>query len=1119
MKNPFVSRPSFWIMLSLIFVTGVAFSFKYFSKAFSIVNVNITIDRQEALRKAQSLAEKSNWGPEGFRQAASFSVENETKNFIELEGGGKGALNKIIEEQYYSLYTWDIRHFKEGEVNETLIKFTPDGKPYGFTENIAENAPGPALSVQAAREHAARIVTNEWHVDLTRYNLVESSQEKQPNGRIDHTFVYERKDMKVGEASYRRKLIITGDKLTENTLFIKVPEAFTRRYENMRSTNNTIANTASIFMILLYIFGGCIFGLLWLMRRRYVLWGWPMAWASFIALLQSINTINQIPLLWMKYDTALEKSTFMLQLLLLVIGQFAFFSGLLTLIFAVAESLSRRAFGHQPQFWKLWSQDAIASYATLGRTIGGYLILGFDFAFVIAVYLLGLKYFNWWTPSSTLIDPNILATYMPWFSSLVHSLNAGFMEECLFRAIPLSCAALIGEKRGNRRIWIVLAFIVQAIIFSAAHANYPAQPAYARLVELLIPSSVFAIIFLAFGLLPAIISHFTFNVVWFSLPLFVSSAPGIWIDQLLVILFTLTPLWVVLIGRLRKGKWIRLPEYLYNTAWKAPEPITKQYEPSKERPLTHPTPHPYKQTILIACALFGLILWIWVTPFKQDGLPLKIDARTARIYADKLLQTKHITLSPSWQRFVVVDAQLDAQHRFVWQTAGKDAYKQLIGSYLNPAVWKMRCAQFDTDIIEAAEEFNIYLDGTGKQVRFEHQLPESRPGKYLSEKQARAVALDVIKQEYNLDSAILKEVSAVSSKKPERLDWVFTFKNPTAYPQQTITEPARGEAHIIVEISGDEVVDHFRYVFVPEEWQRTDKQRQTILTIIQSLCTFLLAIFLVFGGINALRMLIAHQLAMNIFIFFFFLLIGKSCIQFFNIKQMFIASFSTSEPYGYQFWELIGQLIIQVLIKAGILAFLTNFVCQSHFHLPRLPDRWQTLINGAGVGTIIAALSQYAEQLIPATKPLWADYNHAAAYFPSVSFALITITTFISTTILLYLIFYAFDVLTTGWTHNRLFCWLLAIITGILLQGALGIEHIISWLIGGTLFGLVLLALYRFVICFNRAIIPSIVGTYVIFNTIQQGLFNAWPGALTGMTVTCCLIILSAVWWTCYLKD
>ena len=72
---------------------------------------------------------------------------------------------------------------------------------------------------------------------------------------------------------------------------------------------------------------------------------------------------------------------------------------------------------------------------------------------------------------------------------------------------------------------------MQAIVFGSGHAPYPNQPAFARPVELILPSIGFGLLYVYFGLLPGIILHFTFDVVWFALPIFLASAPGIWFDR------------------------------------------------------------------------------------------------------------------------------------------------------------------------------------------------------------------------------------------------------------------------------------------------------------------------------------------------------------------------------------------------------------------------------------------------------------------------------------------------------------------------------------------------------------------------------------------------------------
>jgi len=97
------------------------------------------------------------------------------------------------------------------------------------------------------------------------------------------------------------------------------------------------------------------------------------------------------------------------------------------------------------------------------------------------------------------LRPNVIANYFPWLSSLAISLQAGFWEECLFRAIPLASAALLGQRFGGKKWWILGALVLQALIFGGGHANYPAQPAYARLVELILPAIGFGVLYLLFA--------------------------------------------------------------------------------------------------------------------------------------------------------------------------------------------------------------------------------------------------------------------------------------------------------------------------------------------------------------------------------------------------------------------------------------------------------------------------------------------------------------------------------------------------------------------------------------------------------------------------------------------
>ena len=265
-------KPLFWVAFFIVSGLFLAFAVLNFPHAFPLINLDLRMDRQAALDQARTLAEERGWGPGDFRQAASFDVDRRTQAFVELDHGGKDAFAAMMRDDHYQAYRWHVRHFQEGETTETLVRFTPAGAPYGFRERLPEDEPGESVTPEEAREIAERAATADWGVDLGRFDLVEEAQEVRPGGRTDHTLVYERPDVQLEEGRYRLRLVVSGDRFTELSHFVKIPESFERRYEGMRSANNAIATGSGIAMVVLYIMGGCIVGLFFLLRDRWMLW-------------------------------------------------------------------------------------------------------------------------------------------------------------------------------------------------------------------------------------------------------------------------------------------------------------------------------------------------------------------------------------------------------------------------------------------------------------------------------------------------------------------------------------------------------------------------------------------------------------------------------------------------------------------------------------------------------------------------------------------------------------------------------------------------------------------------------------------------------------------------------
>lgn len=1063
------------------------------------------MDLAQALEKARLMVNERNWGPADFKQAAAFTADEQTKNFIELEGGGKDVLSAILKEGYYNAYTWHVRHFKQYDANETSIYFTPDGKPYGFIQTLAEEIPGPALTEQEARQKIEIAAHTQWNTDFSAYKLAEHAQETKPNGRVDHTFVYENMHKKVGAAPYQLKLKLSGDIFTEHTLSIKVPESFKRNYENMRSSNDTLAGLASIFSIILYGLLGCIIGLFILMRKRAVLWFPAFVCSFIIALFLALTRISELPHTWMYYDTAIGTSTIYLEIIISLLRNLATTTLLYGIVFATAEGLTRLAFGNHIQLWRSWTTQAASSVQIVGRTIGGYLIIGFYLAFVTATYYFASKYLGWWSPSSTLFDPNILATYAPWIGAIGQSLAAGFMEECLFRAVPLAGAALLGKKWNRPRLFLTIGFIVQVCLFSAAHANYPAQPFYARFLELIIPSCIFGGIYLLFGLLPSIISHVVYDIVWFALPIFLASSKIMLTNQLLVIICALVPLLIVIYALLRNKKWHSLEQFFYNYTYQASHPVSHKESIIEKSIIITKKP----QYSLFGCiGAIGLLLWLWFTPFKHDALSTNLTAAQAYKKAQEIVQLP----KTEWQSFTHIYSNLGASDRFIWREQ-QHLYQTLLKDYIAPAQWIIRFAQFGKDLVRNEEEYTVYLDPDGTVNRITHQLPESQEGATLTEQEARIIAQQLLQSHYKLKPAEVEEISAISRKKPHRLDWAFTFKDNTAYPTQNKNND--GQARIDIHISGNKIHDHYRHIFMPEKWQRQDRDDQTVLDLLTSLCKFILSSLSIILCLYAVRAWIHHQFPTRLFFFFLLLLIGKSSIQIINLLPTYTATFKTSEPF-------INQLVI-LLLYIALLSFGSGlfyaipaaYLAKIKFYYQAKSTFGRRLLTGICTGILYAGFYAFCVYYAPHRMPLWPDYASAHAHLSFLSVALILLTKYISNVVVFYGIFKAFDLCTNLYAQKGMLLALTSsILFGIALHGAIGITHITSWLIIGCALGILLYALYLLAIRFDRSVIPIFTATIILLEASQQACFNAFPGAVMGAILTFIILAALSTWWS-----
>jgi hypothetical protein len=1109
MKSIFY-KPIFWVAFFAASLASALLTIHYFPQAHSIINVPITMDRQEAIAQATRVVQQHALQPADGHTATNFQTDYLVQFFVELEAGGKDAFIEMIDKNLYQPYTWQVRFFKEHMPEEAIISFTPEGKLYEFQQKFSENAPGAQLTSQQAQIIAEQGAI-EWTVDLSVYKLIETSKETVPSGRIDHTFVYQRPDVKIGEGFYRLRIKVAGDKLSELSYFVQVPESFIRKYTEMRSANDTIAYYAKIVLMLLYFLGGCIFALLFLIRRRYVLWRAPIIWGIIFVLLMIGSGLNQIPLAWMQYDTAISSNGYLLQYIMSIIINSFMYGLFFTIIFAAAESLTRAAFGNQIQLWNIWNNGVANSYQVIGRTLGAYLLVPLDLLFATIFYLVMSNYFGWWNPSSSLFDPNILATQLPWFDAISQSVRAGFWEECMFRAIPLSAAALLGTRFGKRNWWIGGALILQAIVFGAGHANYPAQPAIARVIELFLPSLIWGGLYLAFGLLLVIVMHILYDLLLFSLPLFLATGYHAHAYQGIIIFCSLIPIWIILLRRLQTGSFISLPAWAFNRAWQAPDEMPVDAPQSQPQIVTHLGSQ--IKIGVIAAGILGLGTWYFATPHTQQAAPMEVDRTTALHIAQKTFAQSGIDQKKPWNALPTAFTTFENnpnntyQHRFIWQQGKSPLYQKLLGTYLKAPYWRIRFAQFEGSSINRAEEIAIDVNNQANTFHIMHHLPEAQAGKELTEQEARMIAHAELKNKFGLEAEELKELSAVATKRPGRMDWTFTFANENASPL------SQGQLRIGIEISGNQLTDYSQYVHVPEEWLRQEKNNENMRTIIMLICLALIYLLFCAGSFFAALGWTNNLLLGKSFLIFFGAIFILEFFDLFNGYTNTIATtFNTSQPFQDQFIRTFGSLAFKAFLATALYALLIAYI--NRFKIPTRLAR--TGFNGAlglSIGIFFASMQALLLSLIPSQKPVWANYSSMLLWSPLLGSISHTIINFITLTLLGLLLFVIIDSLTRhGRTRITAACSIF-LIFGLAISGIQFADNPQLFITFGILTGTICFGAYYLIMRLDPAVIPLAVAGYMSLHLAQECMYQALPSATFSSAISIGLVLILSWWW------
>jgi hypothetical protein len=414
----------------------------------------------------------------------------------------------------------------------------------------------------------------------------------------------------------------------------------------------------------------------------------------------------------------------------------------------------------------------------------------------------------------------------------------------------------------------------------------------------------------------------------------------------------------------------------------------------------------------------------------------------------------------------------------------------------------VRFARFEGNVASRAEEYFVYIE-QGEVVRYRHKLPETAAGDSLSEDAARKIVHDFILKNYKTDPGKLKEVTAAPSTLPNRRDWTFEYADTTNY------KLTAGEPQIAVTIAGNKVVDAYKKIHVPEQWERDEKSRNNSRQIIKIVCIITYVLLFITGLILAIVFWSKGKFSLSVFLPALVLLIMVFVLSFINSWPKLLAQMNTALPLSNQKTTFIISGFISALlafVPALILGFIKN---QKENQSEK--GNILTIISGFSIGVILSTISVLIMKIFgPSLQPFWAEYGAFADSIPIISAGLTAVQGLFMKSAILLFIFWLADKVSGNWTKNKALAAIIIIAFGLILSGT-NISGISFWLISGLVLGIIYLMIYLFILQTDFFLIVLVVAGNIILGLMKNIILQAYPAAIPENIIAVLLTLILAI--------
>jgi membrane protease YdiL (CAAX protease family) len=896
-------------------IAGGLFAHKYYFRAFPEASVNFKVSRGEALTHAKEFLATEGQSAASYQSAIVFNVDDNAKTYLERETGLEQA-NRLMSSEL-NIWYWDVRFFKPQQEEEFHVRVSPAGQVVGYKHHVEEARPGATLERAKAQYAAENFLESKLGIK-SGWDLLpeEINSVKRPN-RLDWSFTWEKHGFRAKDAPYRLNVVLQGDQIGNSEEYLKVPEAWERSYEQLRSTNLLYNQIAIIPYILLM--GSALWLGISLWRKGQADWMGAIKLGVLVAAVYFFMQLNEWQSTRANYDTHVSYGSFVALHILLSILTAIGTALTVTMVLPGAEPLYRATQPDRLRLSKAFTLRGLQSKEFFLAAVVGLSLAAAHIGFIVAFYMFGSKVGVWAPQDINYSDA--VNTSFPWIAGVAIGLLASTSEEFLFRLFAIPFVGRLTKSR-------VLAIILPAFSWSFLHSAYPQEPGYTRGIEVGIIGIVAGIVMLNWGILATLIWHYTVDASLVGLLLVRSNSMYFKISGVIVGAAALTPLIFSGVAYLRRGQFAPVDDLL-NRAAPAPDisavdEVVEDVAPTgKARVYDALTPG-LIGVLVAGLVIGGLLAWRVKQHAIGDYLKLSVDARTARTDADGVLRHRGIDPGSYHHAVLLANTTDPLTNEFLRERLGVERVNEIYDKEVPGALWRVRYFRDGQP-----EEFAVVLRPNGALHSVHHILSEDAPGASLSKDEAVKRAEDYLRDTQHIDLAQWTLIEARSDKHPHRVDHQLTWEQKLALDDSGTQADSKSHAHARIEMAvlGDEVSGYRTYIKIPDDWRR----KQSELTLPRVLVSMVLPI-LVLGGFMVVALIVFLK----------------------NLRSEDAHSIPWRRLAAWGLWGLVAYVII-FAFGDRIASFLNSY--QTAIPL-------KTMLVGIGIGAVLGAFVYFSGMVL-----------------------------------------------------------------------------------------------------------------------------------------------------------